>query len=615
MNDKLLRIDLTTKRTEIQRLDQSILEDYIGGRGLGIKLLEEYGRQAPPLSPESPLILTTGLLANTGWPSAVQWNLTEKSVLTGGGRSSLAWGNFGIYLASLGYAAVVITGRSSALQYLLLSEDGVEFLDAEPYRGMNTQGFTQLVEQLYPGASNLSIGRAGESLVGISNAVADGYMSVLRGGGAAMGSKNLKALVVCPGPLDSPLRSCLEQDGFTRRMMQVVGENPTSVRLREYGKALFIESKNLRGDWPSKNFQYPNSKHIQNFSAKAMQQVTVGTKACRDCPIACIRLTRCPNGVGLTEGPELEPLWALGARIGNSSREFTIELYNRCLMEGVDPTGFGGICAFILECSRRGLLETGYDWDQPEAINEIWNGMIENQGIGGALRNGSQAFCRSHPECQPYAMQVKGVEMSAQECRQSQAFGLCEAVSNWGGCGLYSLPTLDVSHNERALRQMAPQLLPEVLNVEKADYKAELVVLSERWKALSDSFGLCMFSTSESFAVMPEDLAEAYRRIFGKNMTAEQLMQIGERIVTLERLYNWQENPDLTQDGLPQRFFDEPVTLDVYDGDRLKGLYKTGEQRTCRSYVRELLPRYYELHGWTDGVPDQKTLSQLGLTH
>ncbi len=615
MVDKVLYVNLSSGACRCERLPQEWLRRYLGGRGLGMRLLFEIAPQGvAPLAAEAPLIITCGALNNTGWPSSAQWHITEKSSLTGGCRSSLAWGDFGIGLHSLGYAALVVTGAAPQPVMLWLEGKQAQLRAAGPWWGTETQTFTAAMKSEHPETTCVAIGPAGEAQIGISSAVADGYMTTLRGAGATMGSKKLKAVVLRPNAQADAICETPHWQRLCNQLQQQVASHPTSVRLREVGKPLFIQSKNTRGDWPTHNHQLTRFTHIDSYDAEAVRKITKGSKACKSCPIACIRETSV-GGVN-SEGPELEPIWALGARIGNSSLEYLVFLYNRCLQYGVDPTGFGGIVAFAMEGSQRGVFtaEDAMAWGDQEGIERFWANMMAGQGLAGALRGGSGAYCAGHTACTPFAMQVKGVELSAQEPRQSQAFGLNNAVSNWGGDGLYSLPTLDVAHNEEAGRVLFPELLTEALEVMNPAHKADIVFISEWVNAASDSLGVCKFACPESYALMPADLAAGCSAYFGTEYTQADIQTVGERIINLERLYNLREGISPAADGLPSRFLQEPITVELFSGDRLQGLVKTGETVQTVCHLPKMLTEYYALHGWPGGVPSEEKLAQLGLS-
>ncbi|MHC5038397.1 MAG: aldehyde ferredoxin oxidoreductase C-terminal domain-containing protein, partial [Planctomycetota bacterium] len=81
---------------------------------------------------------------------------------------------------------------------------------------------------------------------------------------------------------------------------------------------------------------------------------------------------------------------------------------------------------------------------------------------------------------------------------------------------------------------------------------------------------------------------------------AEDLLAIGERIHTLERMINLREGITVADDGLPRRLLEEPV--------------KEGPSKGRVVDLEALRDEYYRFRGWTEaGVPTRAKLEALGL--
>jgi len=614
--NRLIRIDLTSKVIAEEELSQDIIRMYMGGRGLGIHLLQECSpERVDPLSPENPLIFTTGLFHNSGWPSAVQWQVTSRSPLTGGYGGGFAWGDFGIRLHSRKVAALQVTGSSDRPVMIYISSSGVELIEADDLWLMNSHQTCSALSERFPGSSQAVIGAAGVRKLGLASIIADKYQMIIRTGmGAVMGSKNLKAVIVDSGGFaDSTGPVSGDWDGLAYRLNEKVREHPASRRLGELGKPMLIMSKNQVGDLPTRNHQMTSFESADKIDAYAVREITRRNRACHNCPIGCIRET--VTETTETEGPEYEPIWALGPRIGNSSLEFLVQLYNRCLEDGVDPIGLGGVLGFAMECSQRGVLEPGMkmEWGSKEDIVAFYGEMFAEEGLGYQLRNGSREYSLRHPESSRYAMQIKGVEISGQEPRQSQAFGLSLAVSNWGGDWGYGLPTMDVASNHEAAKKLFPEMYPEILKVNSVTGKAELIKFTEEFNALSDSLGICKFACPETYALMPEDLLQGYNCFWGTRLTMEEFMLLGERIINRERIFSLSSGIGPEEDTLPERFMQEEITVELFEGDRLSGLKPTGEYIRSVSRIGEMLTEYYDIREWPEGIPSRKKLESLNL--
>jgi aldehyde:ferredoxin oxidoreductase len=123
---RILKVDLSTGKMEDYELEQGILRDYLGGRGIGIKLLlDENPIGVDPLSSENRLIFMTGPYTGTIGPFSAFYNVTTKSPLTGTALSSHSGGIWGPYLKESGYDGILIKGKSEEPVYLVIDDDTI----------------------------------------------------------------------------------------------------------------------------------------------------------------------------------------------------------------------------------------------------------------------------------------------------------------------------------------------------------------------------------------------------------------------------------------------------------------------------------------------------------
>jgi aldehyde:ferredoxin oxidoreductase len=121
---------------------------------------------------------------------------------------------------------------------------------------------------------------------------------------------------------------------------------------------------------------------------------------------------------------------------------------------------------------------------------------------------------------------------------------------------------------------------------------------------MSDATGLCKFWTQWFAPDMWgfKQPTEVINAVTGWDMTAEELMEISERIWNMEKLFNYREGVGREGDAPPHIFF-EPVKEGARKGLRLEP-----------DKWEKLLDEYYELHGWDkEGTPQAETLKRLGL--
>jgi aldehyde:ferredoxin oxidoreductase len=431
-----------------------------------------------------------------------------------------------------------------------------------------------------------------------------------------MGRKNLKAIVARGRrPLDLPA----EFRVLARRAFEQVRDHPNVTGLRDWGTVSLVAIKNQSGDLPARNHQLGQVPWAGRIDAQAIARYTHKTKGCFACPIRCGRVTRVESGphAGDLEGPEYESLDALGPMCWIDDPEVIIHANRLCNDLGLDTISTGVTIAFAMECHQRGLLddsECSLEWGDADTVLGLIQRIAHRRGPSASLRTGlgdllaegvRRAAQTIGGDAPRYAMHVKGMEIPRQEPRIAKGFGLGHAVSNRGADHLYALPTIDLASNlDAASRLFPPEIIPALLDPDDETYKPDLV-------AVSDALGVCKFTTAETYALFPEDLAAGLSALWGREVTAEELLTAGERIVNLERLYNVRLGLSRADDHLPARFTAEPLEIYTFDHDGATGEpVHVGRLRDFEA----MLDRYYRLRGWDEnGVPTPETLQRLEL--
>jgi aldehyde:ferredoxin oxidoreductase len=608
-------IDLTNRTVGREPTDSDLVERFLGGRGLGAALLDRcLADPDDPYAPENPLVFSVGPLTGTPWPTGSRAHVTFHSPLTSIYGYANTGGMFGAALRQAGYDALVVTGCAAQPVYLEITPDTVSFRPAGHLWGLGTGATHDALE--LDGARVACIGPAGEKRVRIAGIINDRGRAAARcGGGAVMGSKHLKAIVVRGHKrLDLPY-------GFRElalRMTRTVRDHPNVAGLRDFGTVVLVAGKNITGDLPSFNHQQGQITGAERIDAHAIKRYTVRNRGCYACPVRCSRITQVNNGpyAGVLEGPEYETLDALGPMCGVDDPEVIIHANRLCNDLGLDTISTGVVIAFAMECNQRGILDDGefsLQWGDAGTVVGLVQAIAHRQGLGDLLAEGSRRAAQAIGGDAPgLAMEVKGMEIPRQDPRIAKGFGLAHAVANRGGDHLYALPTIDLAGNLEAAQRFFPaEIVPALMETDNETHKPDLVVHSEHYCAVSDALGVCKFTTAETYALNPEDLAAGLSALWGREVSAESLMAAGERIVNLERMYNVRLGLSRDDDHLPPRFTAEPlvvcaVPLSQASADPVH----TGRLRDFES----MLDRYYHLRGWTpNGVPTAKTLERLGL--
>jgi aldehyde:ferredoxin oxidoreductase len=598
---------------------------------LGAKLLFDLvGPDVEPLSPDNYLIFTAGPLAGTPWPTSARLHVTYKSPLTGAYGYANSGGFFAAEMRHAGYDAILITGRAPQPSILRV-EDGEIRVEAAPELwGQTTAAVHAALLGPDPKAKDgrvACIGPAGENLVRIAAIINDHNRAAARGGpGAVMGSKNLKAIHVrATGRPNIPLALRSAAKAATAKL----NDDPRLDGLRRYGTLFLMEPKNLSGDQPAKNHQLAQVPFIDEVGSAAMDRYLVAHKGCYACPIRCSRKSQVTEGPYAVEigGPEYETTNALGPMCWIDDPEVIIYANHLCNLYGLDTISTGVVVAFAMELHEKGLLdddELSLTWGDADTLIGLIERMAQRRGIGDLLAEGVRGAAQRLDsagggiEAGRYALHVKGMELPRQEPRVAKGFGLGHGTSNRGADHLYALPAIDLGGAWDIAQQIFPaEIVPELMETDNEAYKADMVVYGEHFCAVTDALGICKFSTTEEYSLLPDDVAPGLAAVWDEPLTGEDLLEIGERIVNLERLYNVREGLSRADDRLPARFLEEAVPLFGFERDPETGSLRQSAEPVGQAQIYDfeaMLDRYYQLRGWSaEGIPTAETLARLGL--
>lgn len=582
----ILHVDLTNSAHRVEPLDERLAREFIGGRGLGAKMLyDSTPAGTDPLSPDAPLIFATGPLTGTKAPTSGRFSLTGRSPLTRTVLDTNCGGTLGVKLKGAGYDVVVITGAAERPTVLEIDADGVRFESADAIIGREVHEATDLVLAGRKDASAAVIGSAGERQVLLATIMVDGKRALGRGGmGAVMGSKNLKA-VVATGSGRPAISKQDDFDFFLYEVKKTLSANPvTSTALPRFGTAMLVGVLGKRGLMPALNYRTDGRELVDALSGERLaDEFLVRRSGCWGCPIQCGRQTKTATGAG--HGPEYETIWALGANLGIDSLEAVVELNYLCNELGLDTISVGGTIAAMIELAEEGVLPSGAAAPRrgdAASVAVAIRALAAREGeIGDLAAQGSRALCDAY-ERPGSAMQVKGLELPAYDPRGMQGQGLGYATSNRGGCHLRG--------NMLGFEVLGT---PKLVDRDVTGGKAGLLIVAQHLGAVLDSLSLCKFS---AFALSEEHYARLYSAATGFDLGGQELLQAGERIWNLERLYNLREGFTAADDRLPTRLLEDPNS----EGHVVD--------------LEPMLAEYYRFRGWDEnGVPRPEKLERLGL--
>jgi aldehyde:ferredoxin oxidoreductase len=614
-------VDLSTRAIHYAETDPTLRKRFLGGRGLGAKILfDRVDPEIEPFDPGNCLIFTTGPFNATPWPTASRYHVTFKSPATGAYGYANAGGHFGPELARAGFDALAVTGQSPTPVYLQITDRAVAICPADDLWGQ----MTTAVQDRLLGAEGktgrngrvLCIGPAGENRACLAAIINDYGRAAARGGpGAVMGSKRLKAIHV---RASRHAATRPEFAAISRRATQHLIADPKNTSLIRDGTVFLMRPKNLTGDLPAKNHQLSQVPFIDEIDAAAINRYQVKRLGCATCPIRCSRLS-VADGMEV-EGPEYETTDAFGPMCWNHDPAVVIRANQLCNEYGLDTISTGVTIAFAMECHEHGLLsdpDLSLEWGDAASIVGLIEKIGKREGIGNILAEGVRRAAEIIGSgADAFAMHVKGLELPRQEPRFAKGFGLGHATSNRGADHLYGLPAIDLGGNWDTARKIFPaEIVERLMDPVDETYKPDMLIYGEHYCAVTDALGICKFSTAEEYSLMPDDLAAGLRAL-GIEMTGDALLEIGERIVNLERLYNVREGLSRADDCLPRRFTREPLPLRASETDPITGKTRLGDPiRVGQLFdLDAMLNRYYHLRGWdAEGRPTRATLARLGL--
>ncbi|MBQ8236693.1 MAG: aldehyde ferredoxin oxidoreductase family protein [Oscillospiraceae bacterium] len=593
--EKIARINLTTGEIKIEKLDLELAHKFIGGRGLGTKILYDEGvATVDPLSAENKLVYITGPMTGAAAPSTGRYMVVTKSPLTGMIASSNSGGIWGQKLKYAGWDALIVEGEAPEWCYLNIVDDKIELLDAREYVGVKSEEIDEKLKAKHgEDASVLNIGPAGEKKVLLAAIMNDKDRAAGRSGvGAVMGSKKLKAIVVRTSR--TKLDNIADIDALkaaTKRSMELIKANGvTGSGLRALGTAVLVNIINNVGSLPTRNWQESYYEQGEDISGEALaEKYLVRPSACARCPIACGRVVNI-NGK-IAGGPEYEPLWAYGANCGNNDLNVIDECNMLCNEYGLDAIGTPCTIAAAMELYQRGAIKeeecagVPLEWGSTKALIEWTKRMGDPETeLDWLMSSGSARLCE-HYGMPEISMSVKKQEMPAYDARGIQGIGITYATSNRGGCHVRGY-------------MISPEILglPQQLDRTVVDEKAAWAKTFQDLTAVIDSMGHCLFT---SFAMGASEYTDLLNAATGTNWTVDQVLEIGDRIYNIERMFNKAAGMKPEDDRLPKRLLKEPIA--------------NGPSKGMVSQLPLTLPQYYAARGWVNAFPTDETLKKLGL--
>jgi aldehyde:ferredoxin oxidoreductase len=611
----VLRVNLDGGSLQREPTEARLARAFLGGRGLNVKRLwDELPAGAGPLSPQNILIFGVGPLVGTLFPGGARFNVSALSPQTGILGDSNAGGFFGPQLKFAGYDQVIVQGRAEHPVYLCIQDDEVELRDARGLWGRDVWESTQALRQELGGhdVQVATIGQGAENGVRFAGVFANLNRAAARTGmGTVMAAKNLKAVAVRGTGLIS-VADAARFGEIIQQLDETIYNHPEYELRCRLGTTKLIKALDGIGGLPTRHFQRGRFEGADAVSGEAIERLyKVKGKACFACTIPCSRflVVEDPRFPGLRmEGPEYEPLAGFSARVGNDDLALALKCVDLSNRYGLDAITLSEVISWAIECYERGLLSRqeagGLDltWGNGETLLTLVHQVARREGFGDLLADGVvKAAQRLGRGSEEFAMHSKGLEVFQADPRSIKAYGLGNAVASRGADHLRSEPWFEFSNDpEEGIRRYG---IPETAF--RLEYKGKGLVVKhfEEMAAISDATGVCKNTYNNMEVLDWEGTAELLQAATGWDLNAEEVRQIGERIVNLERLFIARQGITRQDDTLPRRFLREPMP----EG--------SGPSAGSVLELEPMLDEYYRARGWDveTGLPTGEKLAELGL--
>jgi aldehyde:ferredoxin oxidoreductase len=621
---RILHVDLTERKIWNESFDEQFGMKFLGARGINAKLLFDLAQKPgiDPFDPDNPLIFGVGPLAGTNAPTSGRSTVTFISPATNMYGKSNVGGHWGGELKYAGYDNIVIHGASKGPVYVWIRNEDAKLVDASHVWGKTVLETDAIIKkELQDDDIRVAcIGPAGENRVRFASIMNSVYNAMARGGaGAVMGSKNLKAIAV-RGTRDVKIAHPDKFRDVTLQLIKNLAADSGAKSLHEYGTAGFVEGINEIHAFPALNFKTGHSENVAPISGPYLVKEGYLKRrvACFGCSIGCHRYSKVnddgPYRGKESGGPEYETFGALGAGCGIYSTGAVIAADDLCNTLGMDTISAGGTVQWAMESYERGVL-TKMDTDgldlnfgnDAALIKVLEDIAYRRTKLGNKLAEGAHRASRAvGKDSWKWAItNSKGLEQSRVETRAAKGYALAFAVNPRGPDHLHTEVIAEFGTTPEAV-SLIERITGDksMASSYKTECRAEIVRWHEDIYAATDALGLCAFSTTLAYALNEFNIAEMFSALTGTETSAEQLMDAGRRIVTLERLFNTREGADRRLDDLPYRLMNEPVP-----SGPPRGFMNSREE------LDKMLDRYYELHNWDvkTGVPKKDVLKTLDL--
>ncbi len=641
-------VDLTTGNIQVLPLDMFFRQydinprHWIGGDGFITKILwKDIPKAIDPYSPENEIVIALGPWTATAAPQAGRGMLgcigPETEAFSSG---SLGW-YFPAALKYAGYEILIVRGKAEKPVYIFIDDSDITIRDAAHIWGKETGETvkairTDLKERFDGEIRVLSISLAGENLVKYAPPCGDGTSCPGRSGaGGVMGSKNLKAIAARgTGEIEIHDPKGLVEESC--KAVQYFFDNEPTLKIwKEEGATTSL----------STTARWQMTGHLLAENREATDHPLYNNAGCLNCFAPCYHWLQLKEG----KYTGLRQLGGHMTYITTSLRNLGIDNFNswiyweRISQElGIDPASFSMAFNYAVELYQKGIikpedtdglvLELGND----ETLWEVCNRVSRRHGkLYSLMADGVYDMAKAiGPEAEAIIPQTVKGKPSLQKDAKLQAliWSTGALTSNRGGDWLrlhnvwelaflpenrdtypeyIGMTNLELYERCLELLDMPDDLKKEIFgNPPKVDAawvrgmegKAKFFVWTENFVGLFNNLVTCMFGAATQFMMVgfgPTTYKTILNKITGWDVTYEELMKTGERVINLQRLYNHKlKGWTIKEDKFEGKLAYEPGTVGIY--------------RNKVVPWNDLLTQIYAERGWSEeGLPTKSKLKEL----
>ena len=628
---KILHVDLTNSKFQVEEPDEAFYRKYLGGSALAMHyLLKDMPPGSDPLGPDNILVLALSVVTGVGISGQSRMTAAAKSPLTGTIGDSQGGGFFPAELKFAGFDALVIKGKSPKPVYLWIKNGQYELRDASHLWGSITgESEAAIREELGDEKIEvLQIGPAGEKAVRFSGIISNSNRAAGRTGmGAVMGSKNLKAVAVRgknrPSIANKSRLSKLAKWGATNL------EDSDIAGLAKYGTNETTGANQASGTLPAYNYNsgvFDGWKKIDGPTmydtvlrgAAEGKQDRVGRDTCYACTVRCKRVVEIKDGPYQVDprygGPEYETTSTFGNYCAIEDLAAICKANEICNKYGMDTISCGATISWAYEAFNEGKLTLedtdGLDlsWGNAESMVKLTEKIAKREGFGDLLAEGSERAAKSIGRgTEAYLITFKGQEAPAHMPRVKRSLAVIYAANPFGADHQSHEhdPAIEDDFEYYTERLAVMGFTEGVEPRSLGDEKMRFTVASQRLYAAMDSLTICQFVFGPAWQLYgPDDIVELVQAVTGwEDFSYADIENVGERRINMMRMFNAREGFDRQQDLIPEKLF-KPLKGGASDGWKLD-----------KDEVEQALDTYFELSGWDvqSGIPTSDKLEELGL--